>query len=437
MDWSSIPEWAWGLLFASIAIWTGRSGYQAFRKGQAIMPRGGGIFYRDKQPTMFWVTTALTAFYFMLFAGVALFFAREALETRIAGGCTDPSESGDREYYLAFAAKCDAPLSSIWRRGAPRNRLYADRGYALYNAGEYRRALDDFSHAISIDPADQWSFYMRGLSYAQLGKAKEAGKDYDAAIRIEPDYWKARRQRAALNLDMGQASKAIEDLNRLAAATPKDAIVFRLLGLAQAMKGQCDAASRAADKALSLGDASPWPFMAKGECFAKSGQLEAALDAYDVAIKRSPRDPRPYLARSDIDFRNKKYDEAIDDVSRALQSVPENPSLLYRRCWFRALSNRQIEAGLYDCNKGLDSEPDSPLLLETRALILFRLERYAAAEADCTRTLGKFPNSVTALYVRGLARKKLGNPLGDSDIAAAGAKSPGDVASLAEFDFTP
>ena len=345
-----------------------------------------------------------------------------------------PSSSGSQAYYRILAKSCEAPLHSIWASPSTLNLLHDNRGFALQRIGADGSAIDEFTRAIAINPKDEWAFYTRGRSYERLGTVKNALSDFDTAVKLAPNDSDALRSRAFLNLAVGQASKAIADLNRLAV---KDAWALHMLALAYAMKDQCDTALQFADKALLLGDKSIWPYQVKGECFGKAKHFDDALSAYDGATLRDPKDPRPYLDRANINFRNEKYSDAIEDLSRGLKVIPDNFSLLYQRCYFRALSDRQPEGAVIDCNNLLKSFPHSLEVLEARVMAIYRTKQYAMAEQNSTEILQQFPNSSTALYIRGLARKRLGSPLGESDIASAQDKNASDVSSLIGLGFKP
>jgi tetratricopeptide (TPR) repeat protein len=434
LDW--VPDWSVSPVLAGLAVWLGWSCYQQFKAGEMTLPRGGGTYSRSQQPRMFWFATVVMALHLLLAAFGSAFLAYNAIQTRILASC-DVESRGDAAHFRAIAKQCDASVHSIWASRSTRQLLHDNKAFALHMVGDHQAAIEELSKAIAIAPEDQWAFYMRGLSHARAGKLKDAATDLDVASKLEPDNWDTLRERASVNIQIGQASKAIADLDRLVAIRPKDETLVRMLSIAHAAKENCDLALSLADKALALGDKTVWPYRSKGLCFGKMGRLDEAANAYGEAIRLDPRDLASLLARAGIEFRDEKYDAAIDDVSRAIELSPQNPILRYQRCEFRALANRQLEAALSDCNSAADSGPDALMALEGRAMVRYRLEQYAAAAADATRLLEKYPNSATVLYIRGLARKKLGNPAGDRDIALARERNLGDVVSLAGFGFTP
>jgi tetratricopeptide (TPR) repeat protein len=108
---------------------------------------------------------------------------------------------------------------------------------------------------------------------------------------------------------------------------------------------------------------------------------------------------------------------SLDGVAQANSN---NPVILNSVCWARATLGRWLDVALAECDQSLQIEPDNLYTLDSRCLVRYRLGDFANAMADCDAALrhnSVFPSS---LYVRGLAKKRMGYAeLGDTDIAAA------------------
>jgi Tfp pilus assembly protein PilF len=66
------------------------------------------------------------------------------------------------------------------------NALFS-RGAAHYSAGEYERAVEDFSNTIDRGAADGMVLYLRALAYQELGRAADARSDMEKALLLDPD----------------------------------------------------------------------------------------------------------------------------------------------------------------------------------------------------------------------------------------------------------
>jgi len=85
------------------------------------------------------------------------------------------------------------------------------------NAGEYERAIADFSEAIRLDPKNANAYRVRGFTYFFKCDYDSAIADYTEAIRLDPTnaaayYWRARAylakgQPAAAERDFAQAKR--------------------------------------------------------------------------------------------------------------------------------------------------------------------------------------------------------------------------------------
>ena len=68
----------------------------------------------------------------------------------------------------------------------------------------------------------------------------------------------------------------------------------------------------------------------------------------------------------------------------------------------------KLEEALQEYTLAIQAAQPSALLYANRATILFKLQKYKAAERDCSEALKENPDSAKALRVRGLARKEMG-----------------------------
>src|SRR6185436_6319902 len=133
----------------------------------------------------------------------------------------------------------------------------------------------------------------------------------------------------------------------------------------------------------------------------------------------------------------KDYDRAIADYSRALEINPKMTMTQLRRCWVRAVANRELDLALADCDAALKVSAQEAEGYESRSLVHFRKGDVAKALADCDKAIalnGKLPK---ALYLRGLLKNRGGDKkAGDADIAAALKLDPQVAKKFADFGVT-
>jgi len=62
--------------------------------------------------------------------------------------------------------------------------LLSQSATASYRAGDYEKAITDYTEAIRINPNYYYTFYMRGAAYSQIGDLDRAIEDYNQSIRL-------------------------------------------------------------------------------------------------------------------------------------------------------------------------------------------------------------------------------------------------------------
>jgi len=87
---------------------------------------------------------------------------------------------------------------------------YNIRGRAYFGKGDYASALEDFNHALKLNPKFADAYYNRGLSYKNTGKYREALADYQENCKLASPEEVKTWQRAYKAL--GQYTGAIDGI---------------------------------------------------------------------------------------------------------------------------------------------------------------------------------------------------------------------------------
>lgn len=88
---------------------------------------------------------------------------------------------------------------------------FLGRGIVYYKRGEYNKAINEFTYAISINPIYKEAYNNRGLVYKTILDYHNAIKDFNNAIEIDSDYADAYYNRAELNSFFGKEKNGRED----------------------------------------------------------------------------------------------------------------------------------------------------------------------------------------------------------------------------------
>ncbi|EQC28651.1 hypothetical protein SDRG_13528 [Saprolegnia diclina VS20] len=104
------------------------------------------------------------------------------------------------------------------------------RAYAYYRLGQYKKALQDFTSCIDMDPAWALAYFDRGCTHYHMGKLDRAIHDISKAIKFDPKNKTYLDSRAMLYREHGHFREAIADYNRIEGLkiVPPDETIFGL-----------------------------------------------------------------------------------------------------------------------------------------------------------------------------------------------------------------
>jgi tetratricopeptide (TPR) repeat protein len=238
-------------------------------------------------------------------------------------------------------------------------------GCAYYRSGNYAKALESFTVAISRNNADERLFLYRGRVLLGLKDYENAIRDFTEANDIIPgigDIWLAKAHALA-----GESDKALAFLKSHLASEfrlPEDSIkqdpAFGDLHASQGWyslweqewyndqekaarevayyvkKNQADKAVSYLDEEVSKPQATPGLFALRGKVYMKQGNYASAISDYTTAlnlekkggqglqvISLNPEDSR-YYNRALAFLGAGRFKDALADFNRALKEFPEN-----------------------------------------------------------------------------------------------------------------
>ena len=114
------------------------------------------------------------------------------------------------------------PPQSVASPGAAAGaEFYLKRGEGFSGAGEYDRAIADYTTAIQLKPDYAEAYNDRGFAYYLKGDAERAIADYTRAIALRPNYPKAYNSRGVAYMAHGYgAATSVPDFDRAIALDP-------------------------------------------------------------------------------------------------------------------------------------------------------------------------------------------------------------------------
>lgn len=163
----------------------------------------------------------------------------------------------------------------------------------------------------------------------------------------------------------------------------------------------------------------------------KSEDKKAATAAYsdrEAGYKAEPEsrtasgpDAKALFDHGVVLAENGDYASAIADFDRVVELDPGNLKALNNRCWLQAIRN-ELKKAAADCDSLLKTFSET---LDSRAMIHLKLGEYALAIQDYDEALRLNSGYASALYGRGIAKKRTGASAdAEKDFKAARAIDP-------------
>jgi tetratricopeptide (TPR) repeat protein len=156
----------------------------------------------------------------------------------------------------------------------------------------------------------------------------------------------------------------------------------------------------------------------RGAIHGKKGEIDVALKDIDQALALNPNDGDGYTNRGTALEAKGAHVQAIQAYDRAIKLMPENSIAWNGRCWNRAVVKVNLNDALSDCNKAIALDGGDPNSLNSRGFVHFRLKQFREAIHDYDAAISKNPKVASSFYVRGFAKRELGDVVGgEADIA--------------------
>ena len=304
-------------------------------------------------------------------------------------------------------------------------RYHNMRGLFLLTRKQLDTALTDFSTAIEIDPKYVQAWNNRGLVRLAENKYAEAVNDFNNAIQIDPSYADGYNNRGFAWYQQGVNDKALADFDRTIELNPEYVNAYNNRGMLFMREKQFDQAIQDFSTAITLDEVNIKHWQNRRAAYEKLGRTELAeadaehmkwllqLGRLNVTVARYPQVPDAYILRANHFADGGKTDIALSNFERAIEVAPESAAGFVGRAewWF---NQQQYEKAIEDCTAALAKEP-SHKALTIRGDAWFHLGRYDEAINDFT-TARRLDDTVAEAYFR---RAKLREQAGD----AAGAQS--------------
>lgn len=319
-------------------------------------------------------------------------------------------DTGDTEGALAL-------LDAVIEQEPDNVEALRTRGGVRLEAKDLEGAQSDFDSAVDLDPADVEATVGQGRVAMADGRFADAIISFSVALRLNPGHGTALSARGASYYQIGRWDRSLSDYRALKIALPSSDV--GLFGELRALTrlDRTDEARTIIKAKLETAPANGVALGALARIGKDEGQYQEILEALDAGLVSSPDDFSLMSLRGEVRALAGDEPGARADFAVLRRMANGNPSLMNNVCWNQAISGFDLEQALTDCDVAVASGESG--IIDSRAMVLLQMERYAEAKADYELALAAAPSQSTSIYGRGMARLALGDAGGHEDLARA------------------
>lgn len=238
---------------------------------------------------------------------------------------------------------------------------------------EFRKAYEEYSQAISIDPAQE-KYYVSLVSLLVYRQAHSAAKKVlRTALKRFPSSVTLMVAMGLLEIEDGNVKDAMQDYQSAIQAAPNSPIAWKLLGGIQMEKGDYSQAIQTFQKAAQLDPSNPQPPFYEGLAYTKvPNGTDAALECFLRSLEKNPELSASYFWIGSLYLhRAHKYELAKKYLEEAVKRAPgwaaANQALI--QCYRILKEDRKAEAlelSYKEAVRQSQSGPDGEAVLESR-----------------------------------------------------------------------
>ncbi len=308
------------------------------------------------------------------------------------------------------------------------------RARAKRALGDNDGALADLAAALVTAPKNPDAYLLRANILRSMNKPDAVIAEADALLRAMPDSDYAQVSAAKLYAASGRKTAALAAFDRALAIKPAAYIYFNRFDI----RDRSDHAGRAADiaAAAKLEPDSPSVLAYRATMLMQDGKFADAVSAYDAQLAALPGNTFALNARGVAKVRAGDVKGGEADLAAAAAKASE-PVDFNNLCWAKATAGIALSSALADCDKALARSPKVAGFLDSKGLVLLRLNRNDEAIATYDAAVAIAPDLAGSLYGRSIAWQRKGDAARAAADRTAALKSDAQiVAEFADFGVT-
>ncbi len=385
------------------------------------------------------------------------------LETAAQNRVADKLLSSKRVYSTFTVASCAFVLSCIIANGAEPAKSHnavsplgaseseasKKRAKEIYNTGrhffvrnEFKRAIEEFTHAIDVRPKYSSAYFDRGRAKIQLKQYVDAIDDFKMVISLYPNVPHAYAQRGFCYMQIGQYSKGVDDCTTAIRLDPSDQFSIKNRMMAYEILGKHDLAKQDAERlkrpvvsgdwirtceekmrhgkyhdaiaecnrCLSVNSKTYMAYYMRGLAYKKLEQYDNAIADFNTALSLNKNAAGSYYDRAQCYSETQQYGKALTDLNSAANLTPQvlkNPDFFK----FRAIAfsgSGQFEMAIKDYSRMIELNPTNADAYILQAELFDKVGSIAKAIENYSQVIHLKPKDDTARFRRAFDLRKQG-----------------------------
>lgn len=284
-------------------------------------------------------------------------------------------------------------------------RYYVTRGEAYRSAHDYKKALNDFTMALTLEPSAE-IYRERAWTYNMLGEWQKAIEDCNQAIQRDPKLTDAYISRARSYCELQNWKKALEDSDIAIKLGPPHPVAYINRALALSKTGRFDEALKDLNKGLLIDPTSYLALNMRSKLFTDIGKYDKAIDDLSAILAEKPNDFPRMAERAELYVKNKQFEKGIEEAKR-LMSMSDHP--WGHRIMGRALIGMgKLQEGLAELELANKQTPNDDYVLTQLGIVHRLLKDYDKALRCFNQAIMLNPNFKDAYVERAEVYAKMG-----------------------------
>eukprot|EP01012_Entosiphon_sulcatum_P018248 TRINITY_DN2298_c1_g1_i2.p1 TRINITY_DN2298_c1_g1~~TRINITY_DN2298_c1_g1_i2.p1 ORF type:complete len:376 (+),score=63.31 TRINITY_DN2298_c1_g1_i2:328-1455(+) len=247
------------------------------------------------------------------------------------------------------------------KRRRNRAMYYHSRGICFRNMGKLEDSVNDFTHAIHLEPNNGMFWYNLGLTYYDMGDKEQAIAAYTKALDLiplgRPNRFKPYFHRGNTHRELDNLDQSIDDLKNAVELDDRNAMAQNNLGLSYFEKGDYKNSVHCFAKAIELDGKKAVFYNNRGLAFFRLQRYEESLGDFNDAIRLDDNNANIYFNRGNSYLAIKRYEDAINDFDEAISRVSDDEDNYYcKGIVYQEMKN--VPAAIEQFKLSLNVNPD-------------------------------------------------------------------------------